>query len=105
VELAKQNASKAKALARSLNKLEGFKAPKFAGHHFNEFVLECPTDVDALNDQLYQRGIQGGLNLKTHIPDLGNAVLITVTENHTEDDLKRLTTAIESIISEGGGTK
>jgi glycine dehydrogenase subunit 1 len=102
VTFAEQNASKSKQLARRLNEIEGFKAPKFNSHHFNEFVLDCPIEVNDLNEKLYERGIQGGLVLKDHFPELGNAMLVAVTEMHNDADFQRLASNLEDITGSGG---
>lgn len=102
VELAKANGSKAKVLARKISKLEGFRSPRLKGHHFKEFVVECPMDVNELNSGLYENGIQGGLNLKPHLPELGESMLITVSEMHSEDDFNTLINALEDVTSKGG---
>jgi glycine dehydrogenase subunit 1 len=103
VELAKQNASKAKTLAREINSINGFKAPAFSGHHFNEFVMTSEMDIDELSEQLYQRGIQGGLKLNKQFPKLGNSMLIKVSESHTKNDFDRFTKTLSDIVKGGGG--
>jgi glycine dehydrogenase subunit 1 len=102
VELAKQNASGARQLARKLDKLEGFKAPLFNGHFFNEFIMKAESDIDMLHEQLYQKGIQGGLRLKAEFPELGDAMLLAVTEAHTEEDFQHLADALRAITKGGG---
>jgi glycine dehydrogenase subunit 1 len=91
-------------LAGKLDKLEGFSAPRFKGHHFNEFVLESKIPVYELNEQLYQKGIQGGLCLKEHFPELGESMLIAVTEMHSVSDLNRFAQTLTEITGGGGGT-
>jgi glycine dehydrogenase subunit 1 len=102
VALAKQNASKAKQLARELDGIDGFQAPKFKGHFFNEFVTDVPGDVHELNERLFERGIQGGLVLRNRFSHEDNSMLIAVTETHKPEDLKRFADAFREI-SGGGG--
>jgi len=103
VKLAKQNASKAKQLAKELAKLDGFSVPKFKGHYFNEFVMHSPVDIDELNEQLYQRDIQGGLILKPHFPGEGDSMLLAATETHKPADFDRFTKVLLEITAGGGG--
>jgi glycine dehydrogenase subunit 1 len=102
-DLAKQNASKAKQLAREINKLDGFTAPKFTGHHFNDFIMASDYDIHDLNEHLYRSDIQGGLILNSHYPEMGEAMLMSVTEMHTDADLQRLLEALSSVRTKGGG--
>jgi glycine dehydrogenase subunit 1 len=104
VELAKQNASAAKRLARDISDLAGFSAPKFNGHYFNEFVIEVPGDIAVLSEKLYEAGIQGGLVLKDRFPNEEHSMLLAVTETHKDEDFQRFVKALQDL-SEGGDAK
>jgi glycine dehydrogenase subunit 1 len=82
-ELATQNLSKAHYLASKLK-------PRFSGPFFNEFVVNTPAAPEQLNDALLQKKIIGGLNLKRHYPELGNAVLLCATEMSKRKDMDTL---------------
>lgn len=73
-ELALQNLSKAHYLA-SLVK------PHFSGPFFNEFVADGNgTPAAEVNRKLLDERIIGGLPLRKHYPELGNAMLLCATE-------------------------
>jgi glycine dehydrogenase subunit 1 len=45
--------------------------------------------VEELNAKLMEHGILGGYDLSKVNPELGNAVLIAVTENRTKEEIDR----------------
>jgi glycine dehydrogenase subunit 1 len=59
----------------------------FEGPAFHEAVLVPSMPVDALLRGLKARGILGGLGLQRDYPELGNALLVCVTETKNEWDL------------------
>ncbi len=79
-ELAKQNLAKAHYAASQLQ-------PKFSGPFFNEFVISGGA---ARRDALLRNNIIGGLSLKKFYPELGDALLLCVTEMHTREQIDRL---------------
>jgi len=54
-------------------------------------------DVAEVNKSLLAHGIFGGVDISRQFPDLGNALLICVTEVHGVDDIERLAVALEGI--------
>ena len=48
---------------------------------------------------LKAQGILGGVNLATHYPELGAALLVCATETKTEDDLRRYAEHMSRIVS------
>ncbi len=56
---------------------------------FHEFVVRLPFPAEQVLLNLVRRGIQGGYDLKTEYPELGNCLLICVTETKTRQDLMR----------------
>jgi glycine dehydrogenase subunit 1 len=85
--IARLNAARSKALAERVAQVRGFKVP-FQGHHFNEFVLQCPVPPAQLNEHLLTKGIYGGLDLSAQFPELGHAMLVCVTEMHPEEAIE-----------------
>jgi glycine dehydrogenase subunit 1 len=77
-ELARQNLAKAHYAASRL-KL------KFSGPFFNEFVV-AGSKTEALLD----KKILGGLDLRKFYPELGEALLVSVTEVHTRQQIDEL---------------
>ena len=93
--LALQNLEAARGLASRINALDRCRAPLFSGEHFNEFVVQCDADVRDVNAALLERGLHGGLPLRDHFPELGNAALYAVTEMHTQEQLDALVKTLE----------
>src|SRR3990167_8388767 len=60
----------------------------FAGPFFHEIVITLPKPVDQVLPKLSKKHIQGGFSLKAAYPELGEALLICVTETKTEEDLE-----------------
>ena len=59
----------------------------FSHAFFHEFVLQLPCQASKLLAKLSHAGIQGGLDLGSLYPELGNALLVCVTETKTQQDL------------------
>jgi glycine dehydrogenase subunit 1 len=91
------NASRAKRFSKAMGAIPGFKAPLFAAHHFNEFVVQSKAPVAKIQKHLLERGLQGGLDLSKRFPDLGNASLWAVTEMHSQVALKSVVTALKEV--------
>jgi glycine dehydrogenase subunit 1 len=70
-ELAEQNLAKAHYLADGLDR-------RFATPFFNEFVIRA--DADALNRELLEHKIVGGLPLARFYPELSDCMLVCATE-------------------------
>jgi glycine dehydrogenase subunit 1 len=83
-ELARQNLAKAHYAAARL-KL------KFSGPFFNEFVV-AGSKTTALLD----KKILGGLNLRKFYPELGESLLVSVTEVHTRQQIDELAAGVKS---------
>ena len=90
---------RAKTLQKMLDGIPGIQMV-FNGPFFHEFVLRLPCPVEAVLQDLAARHIQGGYNLKQSYPDLGECLLICVTETKEQEDFvlyeKSLREAIKS---------
>ncbi len=76
---------KAHYAADQIDKLDGFKVDR-SRPFFHEFMVECPSDVQTINDRLVEEGIVGGYDLGLDYPHLKNHMLLCVTElNHKEE--------------------
>jgi glycine dehydrogenase subunit 1 len=67
----------------------------FEGPHFKEFVLRVPGDARDLARSLADRGYLAGPNLGRWWPELGDCLLIAVTERRSEAEIEGLAQAIE----------
>lgn len=92
-KLAELNYSKTAYAKQQIAALDGF-ALAFAGETFNEFVINCTEPIADLQQRLEQEGILAGIALKKDYPELGNALLICVTEQNSRDQIDRLVTAL-----------
>jgi len=80
-ELAKQNLAETSYAAAQFGKHAHVLFP--GAPRFNEFVVQTSEDPYAINDQLLEHRIVGGLPLKKFFPELGNASLWCCTEMST----------------------
>jgi glycine dehydrogenase subunit 1 len=87
---------KAHYAARKVTSLPNFslwsKAP-----FFHEFVVRCPMPVDEVNTYLLEEGILGGYDLGQDYPELGNHMLIAVTEMNSKEDIDWLVEKLEEV--------
>ena len=72
----------------------------FDGPRFKELVLETPIPGRELARALARRGLLVGPDLGRWFPELGNHLLIAVTEKRTPDDIAGLAEAIEKELAE-----
>ncbi len=92
-EVAKQCYDKAHYAAKKLGKIRGFKVLN-EKPFFHEFVLHCPKPVEEINQHLLDHDIIGGYDLSGVTLDLGNAMLVAVTETTSKRDIDDLCAAL-----------
>ena len=80
---------KAHYAAQQIEALEGYKLVN-QQPFFNEFVVECPKNVSAINQHMLEHGLIGGLDLETVNPKFKNQMLIAVTELNSRDEIDLL---------------
>ena len=86
------------ALVAKLTAIPGVE-PVFSGDRFHEAVLRLPQPVAPVLEKLAKQGILGGFDLGRHYPELGQALLVCVTETKSEADLDRYAAALHKILS------
>ncbi len=96
VRMAKASASRAHALARAVDALDGFKAPLFRSAFFNEFAVGTDHDVGELVDAMLMEDIFLGVPLHLDFPELGQCFLMATTERHTQADLDDAVVALRA---------
>ena len=84
---------KAHYAQKAICALPGYE-PVFSGPFFKEFVVRCPDDPVAINQRLLDAGILGGLPLAPYHPDLGDAMLLCVTEQRSKEEIDALVAAL-----------
>ncbi len=85
-ELARQNLSKAHYAASRLK-------PRFSGPFFNEFVIDVEgggEGSERKREALLRKKILAGLDLGKFYPELGHALLLSVTEVHSKEQIDEL---------------
>ncbi len=87
-ELAKLNMARAQDLASRTSSIDGFEVP--FKPFFNEFAVKYPVDFERVHEELLKNGIQGGLSLKEHFPELGESALYCITETTPQWGVERL---------------
>ena len=99
-DLGVANMKKAAYAMSHLNSLAGVKAPVFGGPHFNEFLVDfsgTSKTVAEINRALLARGVLGGKDVSTELPELGQVSLYCVTENRTHSEIDRLVRSIDEV--------
>jgi len=84
-----------------LGKLRGIVAPAFDAFHFMEFAVNFERTgkkISQINSELLKAGIQGGLDLSTYFPELGQSALYCFTEVHSHRDIEMLGDKLEQIL-------
>lgn len=69
--------------------------PLFEQPFFNEFAVKLPRSVKELQKVLLEKGILGGYDLSKDYPELGDAVLLAVTEVRTKAEIDELVSTVE----------
>ncbi len=89
-ELGIQLASRGRYLSEVISKLDGFKAPAFEGHFFNEIPVKIDRDVCGFLEECEKKGVLAGLNVSADVDSLENIFTVSTTEMHTHGDYEKL---------------
>ncbi|WP_077728330.1 aminomethyl-transferring glycine dehydrogenase subunit GcvPA [Methylocaldum sp. 14B] len=73
----------------------------FSGPFFHEAVFRTRRPAREIMDGLAERGILGGHELARDYPELGEAILVCVTETRTQEDIESYARQIASLLSHG----
>ena len=85
-EVSEQCFHRAHYAASQIEKIKGF-AVLNEHPFFNEFVIQCPSDGNDLQNTLLERGILAGYNLESDFSSRKNQLLIAITEQLTREDI------------------
>ncbi len=97
-ETAQLCADKASYAYQRLTAIPGVK-PRFrAKWFFNEFVLELPCEASEVIGRLIEKGFAAGFPLSRYYPDMGNCMLVAVTEKRTKPEIGMLAEALEAVL-------
>lgn len=99
VEVAGLNLQKSHYAKQRIAALPGVTLP-FTSPTFNEFVIKLPegTDFKAVQSKLLEAGFIGGFHLAECYPQLGDAMLIAVTERRSKEEIDRFTDILEGLL-------
>lgn len=87
-------------LADALCALPGVRR-RFVSAGFHEIVLGLDRPVAPVLAALGVRGIQGGLDLEAHYPELGHALLVCATESRSPADIDTYARALAEVLAGG----
>ncbi|MEA3334482.1 MAG: aminomethyl-transferring glycine dehydrogenase subunit GcvPA [Chloroflexota bacterium] len=97
--VAEQCYHKAHYAAARINELDGFEVLG-SRPFFKEFVIRCPVDVSDLKDYLLTEwGVLPGYDLTGDYPDLGQCLLVCVTEMNSRQEIDDLVEALTQAAS------
>lgn len=100
-ELGEALRTRAAYLAASLERIPSVSSRRLTGVPFKEVVVDFSQTgrtIAEVNAALLEYGIFGGLPLEDDFPELAGCALYSVTEEHTREDLDRLTTTLEDLL-------
>ncbi len=84
--------------AKKLNEIDGVSAPAIGDAFWKEFVVQFQTTTaEKVHQELLQRDLHGGVILSNRFPDLGESMLLCITEIHTKETIDELVNAIREI--------
>lgn len=101
VELGEGMMARTRYAIGRLGSIPGVRVPFAPSHHVKEFVIDVAgtgRSAATVLSGLLERGILGGVDLSASFPELGQPVLVCVTEVHTKADLDRLAEALGEVI-------
>lgn len=96
-EIAAQNFHKAHYLLDRLTALPGVKRV-FAAPFFNEFVVRLPKPVVEIQERLLEKGFLLGYALGRDYPEMGDCVLLNVTEVRTRAEMDEVVKVLEGVL-------
>lgn len=84
-----------------LRRIRGVAAPQFDAFHFMEFTVnfdKAGRSVEDVNGSLLEAGVQGGLDVSRHFPELGQTALYCFTEVHSRKDIDMLADKLRQVL-------
>jgi len=94
-EIGRHNVAHAAYAQFTASRVPGYKLV-FEEPVFNEFVLHCPRDAEAVRASCRGRGVDPGLPLGRFYPEYKDCLLVAVTEKRTKEDIDRLCEALRA---------
>lgn len=89
-------------LRKKLEGIPGIDTSPLSGVPFMEFPIRFTSAcVEDVSEALLDRGIIAGYDLSVEYPELGECMLLCVTERTTPEDMDKLVSALKDILQEG----
>ncbi len=84
-------------LAKMIDGLDGYTAPRFTGEFFNEFAVDIPVEPADLTARAATRNLVPGIYLDRYFPGLDRTMLTAVCDTNTEEDMKLLVEVLRGV--------
>ncbi|HEY0974049.1 MAG TPA: aminomethyl-transferring glycine dehydrogenase subunit GcvPA [Solimonas sp.] len=97
-QVASASMANTRALVKALTAIPGVELV-FDGARFHEAVIRLPKPVAPVLERLSKQDIFGGFDLSRHHPDLGNALLVCVTETKTQKHIDTYAKALANALA------
>lgn len=95
-QMSKTIAYKSMYAAKKLNELDGVVAPAAGSAIWKEFAVRFEdTPAQEIREGLLDRGIHAGTILSDSFPDLGESLLVCVTELHEKQEIDKFVQTVE----------
>lgn len=98
VEVGRLSAQKARYMAARLSSIEGVRIAVPAAY-VREFAVSLPVAPSVVIEAMARRGVLAGIDLTIDYPNLGNAMLIALTEKRSKDEIDAYVDALEEVIA------
>ena len=98
-EVGRLSAQKARYMAARLTAIEGI-ALAYSSAYAREFAVSLPIHPSALIDAMAARGYLAGIDLTTDYPELGDALLIALTEKRSKQEIDSYVELVEEVIAD-----
>jgi glycine dehydrogenase subunit 1 len=98
-EVGRQSSAKARFLAERLGAIGGVFVP-FDAPFAREFPISLPLDAGTVVAGMAERGLLAGIPLSSDYPELGEGLLVAVTEKRTRAQLEGYAAALEEVIAD-----
>ena len=85
-------------LASALADVDGAQ-PAFSGVGFHELVIKLDKPAAKVLAAMTADGVQGGFDLGRHYPNLGEAILVCVTETKTDADIEQFVSSLRAALA------
>jgi len=100
LKVAKASHHNTKLLVSKLQGVEGVKV-RSPETIFHEFVIELDANVSEVIDTMAEQAVLGGFDISAYYPELGNCLLVCVTEVKVESDLDLFVGALKRALQKG----